>query len=156
MARQGMKKEGAVGLILIAVIIVVAVLGFRPKGLESALGSGFTPADVTKIGVVLVPASGDQISTEVLSTDEEFPKLLAVLQEPSYSRTSAKDDQITLDYQVYISFADDEAWAWRYQFQGGKLIQAGPSDKLKTYQISGGQATQQEILDYCLTLVEED
>ena len=41
MARQGMKKEGAVGLILIAIIIVVAVLAFRPKGLEAALGGGF-------------------------------------------------------------------------------------------------------------------
>ena len=35
-------------------------------------------------------------------------------------------------------------------FQGGKLIQAGPTDQTKTYQISGGQATQEKILDFLL------
>ena len=35
-----MKKEGAVGLFLIAVIVVVAVLFLRPKDLSAALGDG--------------------------------------------------------------------------------------------------------------------
>ena len=75
---------------------------------------------------------------------------MALLQEPSYSRTFAKDDQFTLGYVVYLSFATEETWAWTYHFQGGKLIQAGPTDQTKTYQISGGQATQERILDFLL------
>ena len=49
-----------------------------------------------------------------------------------------------------LSFATEETWAWTYHFQGGKLIQAGPTDQTKTYQISGGQATQEKILDFLL------
>ena len=51
---------------------------------------------------------------------------------------------------MYLSFANEEAWAWTYQFQGGKLVQAGPTGEAKTYQISGGQATQERILDFLL------
>lgn len=75
---------------------------------------------------------------------------MALLQEPSYSRTFAKDDQFTLGYVVYLRFANEETWAWSYQFQGGKLVQAGPAGETKTYQISGGQATQERILVFLL------
>ena len=36
-----MKPEGAVGLLLIAVVVVLAVVFLRPKGLDAALGDGF-------------------------------------------------------------------------------------------------------------------
>ena len=93
----------------------------------------------------------DSMTTlEIPAEEEAFGQLLALLQEPSYSRTFAKDDQFTLGYVVYLSFATEETWAWTYHFQGGKLIQAGPTDQTKTYQISGGQATQEKILDFLL------
>ena len=114
-----MKPEGAVGLLLIAVVVVLA-------------------------------AGGEEITLDIPAGEEAFGQLLALLQEPSYSRTFAKDDQFTLGYVVYLSFATEETWAWTYHFQGGKLIQAGPTDQTKTYQISGGQATQERILDFLL------
>lgn len=147
-----MKKEGAVGLFLIAVIVVIAVLFFRPKDLSAALGDGFSPETVTTISATLSPvtAGGEEITLDFPAGEETFGQLLALLEEPSYSRTFTSDDQIALGYQVYLSFATEEAWAWSYQFQGGKLIQAGPAGETKTYQISGGQATQQEIVDFLL------
>ena len=147
-----MKKEGAIGLLLIAIIVVVAILGLRPKDLSAALGDGFAPEAVTAISATLSPVTtgGEEITLDFPAGEETFGQLLALLQEPSYSRTFTSDDQIALGYQVYLSFATEEAWAWSYQFQGGKLIQAGPAGETKTYQISGGQDTQQEILDFLL------
>lgn len=148
-----MKKEGAIGLLLIAVIVVVAILFLRPKDLSAALGDGFAPEAVTAISATLSPVTtgGEEITLDFPAGEETFGQLLALLQEPSYSRTFAKDDQFTLGYVVYLSFATEETWAWTYHFQGGKLIQAGPTDQTKTYQISGGQATQEKILDFLLT-----
>lgn len=147
-----MKKEGAIGLLLIVVIVVVAILFLRPKDLSAALGDGFAPEAVTAISATLSPVTtgGEEITLDFPAGEETFGQLLALLQEPSYSRTFAKDDQFTLGYVVYLSFATEETWAWTYQFQGGKLVQAGPADQTKTYQISGGQATQEKILDFLL------
>ena len=147
-----MKKEGAIGLLLIAIIVVVAILFLRPKDLSAALGDGFAPEAVTAISATLSPVTtgGEEITLDFPAGEETFGQLLALLQEPSYSRTFTSDDQIALGYQVYLSFATEEAWAWSYQFQGGTLIQAGPAGETKTYQISGGQDTQQEILDFLL------
>ena len=44
-----MKREGAVGLILIAILVVVMLVFLRGKGLEDIMGSGYTQADVTEI-----------------------------------------------------------------------------------------------------------
>lgn len=146
-----MKPEGAVGLLLIAVVVVLAVVFLRPKGLDAALGDGFSPEEVTAVSATLSPAAGgEEITLDFPAGEETFGQLLALLQEPSYSRTFTSDDQIALEYQVYLSFAAEEAWAWSYQFQGGKLIQAGPAGETKTYQISGGQDTQERILDFLL------
>ncbi len=147
-----MKKEGAIGLLLIVVIVVVAILFLRPKDLSAALGDGFAPEAVTAISATLSPVTtgGEEITLDFPAGEETFGQLLALLQEPSYSRTFTKDDQIALDYVVYLSFANEETWAWTYQFQGGKLVQAGPTGETKTYQISGGQATQERILDFLL------
>ena len=147
-----MKKEGAIGLLLIAVIVVVAILFLRPKDLSVALGDGFAPEAVTAISATLSPVTtgGEEITLDFPAGEETFGQLLALLQEPSYSRTFTSDEQIALGYQVYLSFATGEAWAWSYQFPGSKLIQAGPTDQTKTYQISGGQATQERILDFLL------
>lgn len=146
-----MKPEGAVGLLLIAVVVVLAVVFLRPKGLDAALGDGFSPEEVTVVSATLSPAAGGEETTlDIPAGEEAFGQLLALLQEPSYSRTFTKDDQISLDYVVYLRFANEETWAWSYQFQGGKLVQAGPAGETKTYQISGGQATQERILVFLL------
>lgn len=145
------KPEGAVGLLLIAVVVVLAVVFLRPKGLDAALGDGFSPEEVTVVSATLSPAAGgEEITLDIPAGEEAFGQLLALLQEPSYSRTFTKDDQISLDYVVYLRFANEETWAWSYQFQGGKLVQAGPAGETKTYQISGGQATQERILVFLL------
>lgn len=145
------KAEGAVGLLLIAAVVVIAVVFLRPKSLAAVLGDGFSPERVTAVSATLSPAAGgEEITLDIPAGEEAFGRLLALLQEPSYSRTFTKDDQIALDYVVYLRFANEETWAWTYQFQGGKLIQAGPTGETKTYQISGGQATQERILDFLL------
>ena len=144
-----MKPEEAVGLLLIAVVVVLAVVFLRPKWLDAALGDGFSPEEVTAVSATLSPAAGgEEITLDIPAGEEAFGRLLALLQEPSYSRTFTKDDQIALDYVVYLRFANEETWAWT--FQGGKLVQAGPTGETKTYQISGGQATQERILDFLL------
>lgn len=144
------KKEGAVGLVLIAIVIVAAVLFFRPKSLESALGKGFVSADVTEISALLVPVAGEETTVEILSTDEAFPSLLALLQEPTYSFTFSKQEAVTLDAQVTLTLATRQGEVWEYHFQGGKRIEAGVPEARKTYQISGGQESQQKILDFLL------
>ncbi len=37
------KAEGAVGLLLIAAVVVIAVVFLRPKSLAAVLGDGFSP-----------------------------------------------------------------------------------------------------------------
>jgi len=131
------------------------ILLFMPKDFSKVMGAGFDISQVEKIEVDILPTEGKEpVEMTLEQGEEEYVDLITLLQEPTYSRTSSKSDEITLDCQVFLSFADSEAWGWSYQFQGGKLVQAGPSDDMKTYQISGGEATQQAILDYLLTLAE--
>lgn len=141
---------------LVVLLLFVACLGFiflsLPKDLEKAMGSGFTPEQVEKIEADLLPVDGAALQVTVSQGDEAFGKVLALLQAPSYSRTRSQSDEITLGYEVKLVFVTGEAESWTYRFQGGKLVEVGPSGQTKTYQVSGGQETQQAILDYLLTL----
>ncbi|MBQ2926682.1 MAG: hypothetical protein IJE03_07640 [Ruminiclostridium sp.] len=130
------------------------ILLFMPKDFSKAMGDGFDISQVEQIQVTLVPVEGDETLTVTLNQgEEEYVDLITLLQEPTYSRTSSKSDEISLDYWVNILFSDGEIWPWSYDFQADKLVSAG-SGSMKTYQISGGEATQQAILDYLLTLAE--
>lgn len=153
-----MKKEGAIGLILIAIIVVVAILFLRPKDLSAALGDGFAPDQVTQVTTQITERMEDQadVTATIAAEDEAFPQMLALLQEPSYSRTFSKEEDAYLGAVVSMTLTGIQGQSWEYCFQGGKLIQAGPAGETKTYQISGGQATQQELLDFLLeqTLVD--
>ena len=121
------KAEGAVGLLLIAAVVVIAVVFLRPKSLAAVLGDGFSPERVTAVSAILSPATGGtQITLEIPAEEEAFGQLLALLQEPSYSRTFAKDDQFTLGYVVYLSFATEETWAWSLSFPGGQTDPGWP------------------------------
>lgn len=140
-------------VLLLFVACLAAILFFMPKEFEKAMGNGFDLTEIEKIQVTLVSLDGQDDRTVTLKQgEEEYVDLISCLQEPNYSRSNSKSDEITLDYQVYIGFATSEAWAWQYQFQGGKLVSLGPSGQTKTYQISGGEESQQKILDYLLTL----
>lgn len=147
-----MKKEGKIGLLLIAVIVVVAVIFLRPKGLSAALGDGFAPDQVTQVTAQVTERMEDapDVTVTIAAEDEAFPQLLALLQEPSYSRTFSQEEDAYLGAVVSMTLTGSQGQSWAYSFQGGKLIQAGPAGETKTYQISGGQATQQEILDFLL------
>ena len=123
-----MKREGAVGLLLIAVLVVVMLVFLRGKDLEDIMGSGYTQADVTSISATLTGAD------QTLTAD------------------SAAGDQ---DYAVTLTFTGSGDKTWEYDFQGGKLIHAGLTGSPKTYQISGGQDSQQKILDFLLTQAEQ-
>ena len=153
-----MKKEGAIGLILIAIIVVVAILFLGPKDLSAALGDGFAPDQVTQVTAQITERMEDQadVTVTVAAEDEAFPQMLALLQEPSYSRTFSQEEDAYLGAVVALTITGSQGQSWEYRFQGGKLIQAGPAGETKTYQISGGQATQQELLDFLLeqTLVD--
>lgn len=153
-----MKKEGAIGLILIAIIVVVAILFLRPKDLSAALGSGFAPDQVTQVTAQVTERMEDQadVTVTIAAEDEAFPQMLALLQEPSYSRTFSQEEDAYLGAVVSMTLTGSQGQSWEYAFHGGKLIQAGPAGETKTYQISGGQATQQELLDFLLeqTLVD--
>lgn len=148
------KQEGVVGLVLIAIVIVAAVLFFRPKSLESALGKGFVSTDVTEITALLVPVGGEEITVEILPTDQAFPSLLALLQTPTYSFTFSKQEEAPLNVQVTLTLSNRQGEVWEYHFQGGKLIEAGVPGAWKSYQISGGQESQQKILDFLLEQTE--
>ena len=147
-----MKKEGAIGLILIAIVVVIAVVFLRPKGLDAALGNGFTPDQVTQITAQVTERMENQpdVTVTISAEDEAFPRMLALLQEPSYSLTFTKEEDAYLGAVVSITITGDQGQNWSYNFHGGKLIQSGSAGKMKTYQISGGQATQQGILDFLL------
>lgn len=140
-------------VLLLFVICLGAIFLFLPRDFEKAMGGGFDPEKVEKIQVDLLPVHGQEsLGVTLQQGDEGFGKLLALLQEPSYSRTVSKSNEITLGYEVKLSFATSEAWAWQYAFMGGKLVEAGPYGQTKNYQISGGEETQRAILDYLLTL----
>ena len=89
-----MKKEGAIGLILIAIVVVIAVVFLRPKGLDAALGNGFTPDQVTQITAQVTERMENQpdVTVTISAEDEAFPRMLALLQEPSYSLTFTKEE----------------------------------------------------------------
>lgn len=152
-----MKKEGVIGLSCIAAILVIAVVFFLPKDLDRAMGSGFTLAEVTKIGAHLQPVQGGEaLYVELPAGEDAFVSLLTLLNDPHYSRTHVRGDQteVTLPYSVILVFANDESWAWEYHFSGGRLIEAGPTGSTKTYQVSGGQETQEALLTFLLTQAE--
>ena len=140
-------------VLLLFVACLAAILFFMPKEFEKAMGNGFDPEKVEKIEVDLLPVAGKEpLGVTLQQGDEEFGKLLALLQKPNYSRSNSVNNEITIGYEVKLSFATSEAWAWQYGFHGGKMVELGPYGQTKTYQISGGEETQQAILDYLLTL----
>ena len=140
-------------VLLLFVICLGAIFLCLPRDFEKAMGGGFDPEKVEKIDVYLLPVEGKEpLGVTIQQGDEAFGKLLALLEKSTYSRTVSKSKEITLGYEVKLSFATGESWAWQYQFMGGKLVEVGPSGQTKTYQISGGEETQQAILDYLLTL----
>lgn len=148
-----MKREGAVGLILIAILVVVMLVFLRGKSLEDIMGSGYTQADVTEI-TATVTGADEIMTTDFAAGDQGYLDLISLLQEPSYSRTFTSDDSGALDYAVTLTFTGSGDQTWEYAFQGGKLIHAGVTGSPKTYQISGGQDSQQKILDFLLTRAE--
>ena len=148
-----MKREGAVGLILIAILVVVMLVFLRGKSLEDIMGSGYSQADVTEITATLTGAD-ETLTTDFAAGDQGYLDLISLLQEPSYSRTFTSDDSGALDYAVTLTFTGSGDQTWEYAFQGGKLIHAGVTGSPKTYQISGGQDSQQKILDFLLTPAE--
>ena len=148
-----MKREGAVGLILIAILVVVMLVFLRGKSLEDIMGSGYTQADVTEI-TATVTGADEIMTTDFAAGDQGYLDLISLLQEPSSSRTFTSDDSGALDYAVTLTFTGSGDQTWEYAFQGGKLIHAGVTGRPKTYQISGGQDSQQKILDFLLTQAE--
>ena len=150
-----MLKGARLVVILLFLAAFAMIFLFMPKDFSKAMGAGFDISQVEQIEVDILPVEGGEPMEVTLNQgEEEYVDLITLLQEPNYSRTSSKNDEITLGYQVYISFADSEAWGWSYEFQGGKLVSAGPSADMKTYQLSGGEAAQQKILDFLLPLAE--
>ena len=146
------------GARLVVILLFLAGFGmillFMPKDFSKAMGDGFDISQVEQIMVTLEPVEGDEVLTVTLNQgEEEYVDLITLLQEPTYSRTSSKSDEISLDYWVNILFSDGEIWPWSYDFQADKLVSAG-SGSMKTYQLSGGEETQQEILDFLLPLAE--
>ena len=99
------------------------ILLFMPKDFSKAMGDGFDISQVEQIQVTLVPVEGDETLTVTLNQgEEEYVDLITLLQEPTYSRTSSKSDEISLDYWVKILFSDGEIWPWSYDFQADKLV----------------------------------
>lgn len=144
-----MKREGAIGLLCIAVLVVIMLVFLRGRDLEEMMGSGYTQAGITEITATMT--GNDQTLTVTFDAgDQNYLDLLSLLQEPSYSRTFVSNDSSGLDYAVTLTFTGEGERDWEYDFQGGKLIQAGVAGSPKTYQLSGGQETQQKILDFLL------
>ena len=146
------------GARLVVILLFLAGFGmillFMPKDFSKAMGDGFDISQVEQIQVTLVPVEGEGTLTVTLNQgEEEYVDLITLLQEPTYSRTSSKSDEISLDYWVNILFSDGEIWPWSYDFQADKLVSAG-SGSMKTYQLSGGEESQQKILDFLLPLAE--
>ena len=146
------------GARLVVILLFLAGFGmillFMPKDFSKAMGDGFDISQVEQIQVTLVPVKGDGTLTVTLNQgEEEYVDLITLLQEPNYSRTTSKSDEITLDYRVHLLFSDGEIWPWSYDFQADKLVSAG-SGSMKTYQLSGGEEAQQKILDFLLPLAE--
>lgn len=106
-----MKREGAVGLILIAILVVVMLVFLRGKSLEDIMGSGYTQADVTEITATLTGAD-ETLTTDFAAGDQGYLDLISLLQEPSYSRTFTSDDSGALDYAVTLTFtgSGDQTW----------------------------------------------
>ena len=98
-----MKREGAVGLILIAILVVVMLVFLRGKSLEDIMGSGYTQADVTEI-TATVTGADEIMTTDFAAGDQGYLDLISLLQEPSYSRTFTSDDSGALDYAVTLTF----------------------------------------------------
>ena len=145
------------GARLVVILLFLAGFGmillFMPKDFSDAMGDGFDISQVEKIEVSLIPVGGEAIQVTLNQGEEEYVDLITLLQEPNYSRTSSKSDEITLDYRVHLLFSDGEIWPWSYDFQADKLVSAG-SGSMKTYQLSGGEESQQKILDFLLPLAE--
>ena len=145
------------GARLVVILLFLAgfgmILMFMPKDFSKAMGDGFDISQVEKIEATLIPVGGESLKVTLNQGEEEYVDLITLLQEPTYSRTSSKSDEITLDYWVNILFSDGEIWPWSYDFQADKLVSAG-SASVKTYQLSDGEESQQKILDFLLPLAE--
>ena len=147
-----MKPEEAVGLLLIAVVVVLAVVFLRPKGLDAALGDGFSPEEVTAVSATLSPAAGgEEITLDIpagggglrpATGPSPGAQLLPHLHQGRPDRLGLRGvspfcqrGNVGLD----LSVPGGASWS-----------RPAPTGETKTYQISGGQTTQERILDFLL------
>ena len=72
-----MKREGAVGLILIAILVVVMLVFLRGKSLEDIMGSGYSQADVTEITATLTGAD-EILTTDFAAGDQGYLDLISL------------------------------------------------------------------------------
>ena len=137
MKRRTMTKEGGVGIVLILAVILVTVVFLMPRGFERALGHGFATADLTRVTV-----TQDSRSLALAPGDEGYADLITVLDGPSYSRTSTKDESAPV-LSVVCETAED---AWTLTFGSGKLTQVQHgADRAQNYQLSTGSETVQAL-----------
>lgn len=144
-------RKVIVGLLFI--LVAVALVLLMPQDLDWALGKNYDVSKIQDIQVQLDPADGGESISYTLNKGEDaYVQVLTLLQKPSYSRTFSKEEEGGLDYLVTLTLSNSVK-SWDVVLDGGKQVALGAQDsaKLKTCQISGGQETQQEILDYLLT-----
>ena len=144
-------RKVIVGLLFI--LVAVALVLLMPRELDWALGENYDVSKIQDIQVRLDPVDGgESLSCTLNKGEDAYVKVLTLIQKPSYSRTFSKEEEGGLDYLVTLTLSNSVK-SWDVVLDGGKQVALGAQDnaKLKTCQISGGQETQQEILDYLLT-----
>lgn len=151
-----MKDRNPVNTLIVLGLLIltgIALLMFRPKSFEAAMGDGFNPDRMETATAVLVPAEGGEtVEADFLSGTVEYVDLIRLLAEPDYSRTHGKPSSVeeTADYTLELTFTDRAGHAWDCQYYGENKFFLGRAGQEKVYQLSGGTETPEAVLDYLL------
>ena len=132
-------------------VIVIALIAWAlcPRSIDQALG--IDREAVTQVHVTL---TGQEETREVTLNpdDPAYGELLALLEEQTYIPLYLDKDNrsVILDYEGNLTFYQGEA-AYGMTFSGDKPIWfVGSGMRDRSFRTAGGEAFQQEILDFLL------
>lgn len=136
------------------VIVIALILWFLcPRGIDQALG--IDQEAVTQVHVTLTGAGekeGDNRELTLTPDDPAYGELMTLLSYQKYIPLYLDKDNraVTLDYEVTLTFLQGEG-AYSMTFSGDKPIWfVGSGMRDRSFRTSGGEAFQQEILDFLL------
>lgn len=148
---MNVRTKRIIAVFELVIVIALIVWALCPRSIGQALGGSFDQEQVTQVQAVLTK---DGVSRDIFFSpdDPAYEALMTLLSSQKYVPIYLDKDTryVTLEYDVILAFRQEGA-DHTMHFSGDDPIWFTGSDvRDRSFRTSGGEAFQQEILDFLL------